>query len=356
MKDKLQQLKSKPGVAHVLRMAARYKNRLGNQFAGAITYFSVLALVPILMFAFAILGMTVTTLLPQMLGQIKGAVADAMQGAPGNTKDQILGVVNDALTNWVGIGIFGLLSALYAGAGWVANMKSAVRAQIRTELEAEEDKSNIVVETLKNMGTLIMLLLMVAITFAISTVATALSDTIISALHLETIPGVKLILRLVSPLVSLLAGWLLFLFLFRVLPENRIRTRELVRGALIGAVGLVVLQYLSGILMGSFSGNPAAALFGPIIIIMLFFNLFARVILYVSAWIATATQPAVARKHSEADEPLRHQEDVETVENHWEEAEEDRRRQDAKKAEAEEQRKEMIAKVKDKVPGVDSEE
>ena len=36
-------------VAHLLRAVDRFSSRLGNQFAAAITYFSVLAIVPVLL-------------------------------------------------------------------------------------------------------------------------------------------------------------------------------------------------------------------------------------------------------------------------------------------------------------------
>ena len=67
------------------------------------------------------------------------------------------------------------------------------------------------------------------------------------------------------------------------------------RGALVGAVGLGLLQYLSTFLIGRFSSNPAFAIFGSVIALMLFFNLFARLILIMAAWIATARHPAVPR-------------------------------------------------------------
>ena len=51
VQEKVKGLKHVPAVAHVLRMNTRYATRLGNQFAGAITYFSLLAMVPIIMFA-----------------------------------------------------------------------------------------------------------------------------------------------------------------------------------------------------------------------------------------------------------------------------------------------------------------
>lgn len=343
-----------PTVAHILRMNARFTNRLGMQFAGAVTYFSVLAMVPILMFAFAIAGMTLTEFRPDLLDGLKASVTGLIQGAPGDVTDRIGDVIDEAANNWRGIGLVGLLSLAYAGSGWVKNLKSAVRAQFRPAFDEAEEKSNIVVETLKNMGILILLLLAVGVTFGIASLATAMTGTVIGWLGLEDFPGIGFLTRVVSLLVSLLAGWLLFLFLYRILPEEPPRPRALMIGALIGSAILAILQYFTGALVGSFLSNPAAALFGPIIVLLLFFNLFARIILMVAAWIATDNQPAVAYKWTDADEPLLDREGVVTVDDHWPAAEEDRRRQRIEKADAKLTRTETINKVKDTLPGLEA--
>ena len=46
-------------------------------------------------------------------------------------------------------------------------------------------------------------------------------------------------------------------------------------------------------LFNLFADNQAASIFGPVIVLMLFFNIFAQLILFVAAWIATANQEAV---------------------------------------------------------------
>lgn len=326
--DKIKALMAKPPVAHLLRANARFGNRLGNQFGAAITYFSVLAMVPILMFAFAVTGMTLTTLRPDLLDQVKNAVQGQLAGAQGDTKDKVMSIIDNALMHWRAIGLIGILSALYAGAGWIANLKSAVRAQWRPEMESEEQKSSIVVETLKNMGILIALLLFIALTFGLAQVATSLSDVVVSWLHLDAIPGISILLRLVPMLISVAAGWFLFVYLYKVLPEESTPIKSLAQGALIGSVALMLLQFLTGVLMGSFTKNPAAAVFGPVIVIMLFFNLFARIILFIAAWIATRDQPAIARQWVDADEPIEAMgEAADTVEGHWPEAYAHRARQ-----------------------------
>lgn len=342
MKGFIDKVMNNPGVQHVLRANGRFNNRLGNQFGAAITYFSVLAMVPILMFAFSITGAFLTLFRPDLLQQVLTMVQDQLQG-PGA---EVSTVIEDALRNWAGVGVFALLSFLYSGAGWVGNLKEAVRSQLRVDFEDKAKKSNIVVETAKNMGTLILLLIMIAVTFAISSAATSLTDTIVEVTNLGAVPAIGFLMRFVPLLASVLAGWFLFLFLYSVLSNEPLPWGGRMKGALIGSIGLAVLQYATGILMGSFAGNPAAALFGPVIVLMLFFNLFARLILFVAAWIATTNQPAVTRKYLPADEPLRQSDSTHAVPDHWEEAQRDKVRQEEEKAEAEENRRAAIEKAK----------
>ncbi|MDO5682992.1 MAG: YhjD/YihY/BrkB family envelope integrity protein [Propionibacteriaceae bacterium] len=349
----IQKILQRPAVAHVLRMNTRFGNRLGNQFAGAITYFSVLAMVPILMFAFAIAGMTLTEIRPDLLVGLKDTVSGMLEGASGDVTERINQVIDDAMQNWRGIGLVGLVSLAYAGGGWVGNLKSAVRAQVRPAFDAAEDKSNIVVETLKNIGILLMMLVLVGVTFGIASVATSLTGSILGWLNLDGVPGAGLLTRAISVLISLATGWVLFVFLYRVLPQSKPRGKALFVGALLGAVALMVLQYLTGLLVGSFMNNPAFAIFGPVIVLMLFFNLFARLILMIAAWVATDNQPAIAHKWTEADRPLLTRPDVVVADTrHWSSAEADRRRQEVEKADAKLGRVETLNRVKDALPGL----
>lgn len=305
MAEFVDNLKRKPRIAHLLRSGQRFNSRLGNQFGAAITYFSVLAMVPILMFAFAALGFVLTVLRPDLLAQFTQLITDQLQGVPTGVKDQLTQRIQDWLSNWQGVGIVGLLSAMYAGAGWVANLKSAVRAQWRPDFDMTENKRMIVIEKLLNFAILIALLLLVLLTFGIATSAATMGSTVIGWLGLQNQPVIGWLVTKLAPIVaSIVAGWLLFMFIYKVFPEQKTPFKPLAKGALIGAIGLGVLQYLSSFLVSKFSSNAAAAMFGPVIIIMLFFNLFARLILFVAAWIATATQPAVSTERQIIDEPL----------------------------------------------------
>jgi membrane protein len=293
MKDWLERFKHKPGIAHLLRAVERFTNRLGNQFGAAVTYFSVLALVPILLFAFAVLGFVLTVLRPDLIETAVGIFSDAVGTLDPDTRQKLVDQVGATLGNWRGVGIVALVSAIYSGAGWMGNLKNAIRAQLRPDFDLQEAQGNIVVKTLVNLATLLGLIVLIAITFALASVSTALADEVLAWLGLTEIGWLDPVLRIVPIVFSIGAGWVLFMYLFTVVPEDRQPWPVVRRGALIGAIGLGVLQYSTGLLFNLFSSNRAASIFGPVIVLMLFFNLFASLILFVAAWIATATQDAV---------------------------------------------------------------
>ncbi|MFX4270784.1 YhjD/YihY/BrkB family envelope integrity protein [Propionibacteriaceae bacterium Y1685] len=292
MKDFVANLMEKPAVAHLMRAAQRFTGRLGNQFGAALTYFSVLSMVPILMFAFSTLG-ALAEFQPELMAPVVEAVVGAVAGG-GDAGAPIAKFINDTLSGWRGTGVVAILTALYSGSGWIANLKSAIRAQWRPDFDMTEDKANIVVETIINVLILIAMLLMVLITFGLASVGTALSDTLVGLLGLDQVPGIGFLMTFVPIILSVIAGTGLFLFIFWVFPQEKVPFRARVKGSIAAAIGLGVLQYGTTLLFGVFANNKAAALFGPVIILMLFFNLFARMTLFIAAWIATTEQPALS--------------------------------------------------------------
>lgn len=294
MKEWIERIKAQPGIAHLIRTGERYTTRLGDQFGAAITYFSVLALVPILMFAFSITGFVLTYARPDLMQAVVEAATAAVGGTGGDSGQKIADMIEEFLRNWPAVGAAGLVSAMYSGSGWIGNLKQAVQGQMRENFDYAEKKENFLVKIGVNLLILIGLLILVALTFSLASLSTSLSGTVIGWLGLDDLPWLRPVLSLVPVIISVGAGWVLFMYLYTVLPEYRFPWRTVRRGALIGSIGLGVLQYLTSFLVGIFADNAAAALFGPVIALMLFFNLFARLILFVAAWIATAHQPAVA--------------------------------------------------------------
>ncbi|MBK8446273.1 MAG: YihY/virulence factor BrkB family protein [Micropruina sp.] len=295
----VEELKTKPWIAHLLRMQERFTQRLGNQFAAAVTYFSVLSIVPVLLFAFSMLGMVLTVFRPDLLDAVSDLIKFQFQNNP--LGDQVIAVMERALAGWATLSIVSLFIFAWSGAAWMANLKSAIRAQMRTDFSEGEKKGNIVVETLTNLGTLLVVLLTILIMFALAAVATSLSEVVLGFFNLSDSAWAKFVVYTAPIPVSIAVGFALFAFLYRISFQQRVAKRIWLGGALIGTIGLAVLQYGAALIWGMFSGNAAFAVFGPIIIMMLFFNIFATLILMIAAWMATAETGPVYRSPRAAD-------------------------------------------------------
>lgn len=303
-------------AAHLWRANDRYNNRLGNQFAGAISYVSVLSSVPVLMLGFSALGFTLTVLRPAWRQNVRSVIEANLSAGP--VRDTVIRYLDLYLFHWQSVGLVGLGIGLWAGSVWMGNLKSAVRAMWRPEFDRIEQKRFFPVEMLVNLGLLVALLSLVLVIFGVTSMFTGWGQALLSLTPLRGLALGSWAVGLVSALVSMAGGWLLFFAVFTVLPQGTVAPHAVLGGSLFAAVVFWLFQAATTQLTAIFARNRSAALWGATLIVaLLFLNLFARLVLYVAAWIATANQPAVARHWSRFDEPLRGREDVLAVEGHW---------------------------------------
>lgn len=97
-------------------------------------------------------------------------------------------------------------------------------------------------------------------------------------------------IRIVSLLVVLALDTALIAGVFRVLSGARPAARSLWTGALLGGVGLLVLQELSGLFIGGATSNPLLASFASLLALLIWLNLSTQVILIACAYIVTTEE------------------------------------------------------------------
>jgi membrane protein len=282
----LKRLMARPGIAHLIRAFDRYSERLGAQFAGAITYFSFLALVPLLMVAFAAVGILLYNR-PDLVTEIADRVAAAL---PGSLGDEIAKVIDTAVSSRYTVGIVGLAIALYSGIGWMGNLREAVRAQWRPKWEEPaERKDNFVVALLKNLVNLAGLGVAIVLSLALTAAAGTAQSWVLSQLGLDDVTWLKPIFSILTFLIAIGADVVIFYWLYSRLPEPHYRppSKALWRGALAAAVAFEILKFVLTFFLPRLS-SPTAVVFGSIIGLLLFINLVSQMLLFVAAWIATA--------------------------------------------------------------------
>ena len=95
-----EKVQRQPVIAHLIRATERFNDRLGNQFGAAITYFSFLSMIPILMVSFAAGGFVLAShpmLLQDIFDKILQNISDPTLAATlNNTINTAVHVVHNA--------------------------------------------------------------------------------------------------------------------------------------------------------------------------------------------------------------------------------------------------------------------
>ncbi|MDH2898092.1 MULTISPECIES: inner membrane protein YhjD [Rahnella] len=273
-------------VAHLLRATERFNDRLGSQFGAAITYFSFLSLIPILMVSFAAVGFVLASnpdLLAELINKIVNSISDP------NLANTLKSTVNTAIQQRTAVGLSGLLIALYSGISWMGNLREAIRAQSRDVWERNpQDQEKIYRRYIRDFISLTGLVLALIITLSLTSIAGAAQKTIVDALGLGGIDWLRPVMTSITLVISIAANYLLFLWIFWMLPRHKPRKKALLRGTLLAAVGFEVIKFVMTMTLPKLATSPSGAAFGSVIGLMAFFYFFARLTLFVAAWIATA--------------------------------------------------------------------
>jgi membrane protein len=129
------------------------------------TYFSLLSLVPILMVGFAVAGIVLRNnqdLLAELLKR-------ELTVMPAEIADRVSPLIDSVIANPFGIGITGLLIAMFSGICWMRNLRKATAVLWRPTLEQNSQAPhNIIGTTLRDLGALAGLTAVVVLSVGLS--------------------------------------------------------------------------------------------------------------------------------------------------------------------------------------------
>ncbi|MQA13320.1 MAG: inner membrane protein YhjD [Pseudonocardiaceae bacterium] len=271
-----------PWLDHLVRAGQAYTSNNGDHYAAAITYFSVLALVPLLMIAFAVVAFVLAGN-QALLEQLKAQVAES---APPGLGQTLAPVIDQAIESRSSVGIIGLLAALYSGLGWMGNLREALSAQWEQPPESDGFVRKKGFDLLALLG----LGLALVASFAVTGAGTAFADVLLDLVGLGDFWWARWLFFLLALALSVAGMWLVFLWVIARLPRQPVNLRSAMKAALFAAVGFEVLKQVFAIYLGSVTQSPTGQLFGPIIGLMVFAFFVSRFLLFVTAWAATARE------------------------------------------------------------------
>lgn len=270
-----------PWVDHMIRAWGRYQGDHGDRLAASVTYFGFLSFFPLIALAFSVVGFIVVAY-PSAHADLVRQINDYLPGLSSKLNIDAIGNAR------VATGIIGILLLLLAGLGWI----NALREAIRTIWHHDLLGGNFITKKLADVATLIGL----GVTMAASVAATGVSSSamgwFLRAIGLDGSTAANILLRIVGYLLALGVDVALFLYLLTWLPKVSMPFRQVLRGAVLGAIGFEVLKTIGSLLVRGVTHNPVYGTFAVLFGLLIWINYLSRFTLFVAAW--TITSPGEA--------------------------------------------------------------
>jgi len=254
-----------PWLDHAVRAQQRYDQSQGDFYAAGITYFTIFAMFPVLMVGFAVVGFVLASR-PDRLAEIDSWVKAAV---PGEFGEQIISLMDAAIASRTSVGVIGLATALYVGLLWMQRLRAALSQMWGQQFPPPGFLNTKVSDVVALVAAFLASLL----TIGFGVLAT-------SALRLAGS------VRLGSLVVSVLVAWLLFTVMIARLPHDPVPLRRCAGAGLLAAVGFEGFKQVGSIYLQAVLHSPAGAVFGPVLGLMVFAYMTARLVLFATAWAA----------------------------------------------------------------------
>ena len=166
----------------------------GDFYAAGITYFTIFALFPLLMVAFAVArvraGQPGRTCSPRSTDKIKSTVS-------GDLGQQLVDLMDSAIESRTSVGIIGLATAAWAGLGWMANLREALSQM--WGLQRQEHARFRPHQALRSARHRCRLFVAIVVTVALTALGNSgLMKQVVEWLGLQDLPGMSIVLRVAS--------------------------------------------------------------------------------------------------------------------------------------------------------------
>jgi membrane protein len=284
----------RPGLDHLATSYRHYQSRHGDHLAAAVTYFSFLALFPLIL-----LGVSVTAFVlaavPHLQTELFAHLSEQVPGSFGKTlKDAI----STAIRQRTAVGVVGLAGVALTGLGWIDNLRTG----IDTVWGMPERKRSFLAKKAADALVLAGLGLATMLSLAITVGGTAASGRVLRLIGADRVTGAGTLTSIVALLLAIGGSMLIFGWVMIRLPDARVSRRTAWRATLLAAVGFELLKVLGTFYIARVTRSPAAAVIGPALGVLIWINLVSRYLLFCVAWAATA--PGSEQPIDQAGQPV----------------------------------------------------
>jgi membrane protein len=275
----------RPWLDHLVHAGGHYNRVQGDLLASGVTYYVFLALFPVLLLVASVAAFVLRgdrLLQEQLVTGIRDAV-------PGSTGEDLAEQVTDAIGSAATFGLIGLAGFLFVGLGAMDKLRVGMDVVWR----GRPDPPEFLADRVKDLVALLGLGAVGAASIALTTVATSASSRLLDLVGLDRVPGFFLLTAGVAIALALAGDVVVFLWVLKGVPQNPFGVRQLLPGAVFGAVGFEVLKLVGNWYLSIIGNNVTAQALGGIVGLIVWINVVARFAFYTASW--TATIPAIER-------------------------------------------------------------
>jgi membrane protein len=251
---------------HFCRAILRYDDVLGGRLAAAIAYYGFFAV-----FALALIGYSVFGLVLKNNAELFEVVQRFLrQNLPFLDVPAILASGRT-------VGVIGVVGLIFTGIGWV----EAIRSSQRLIWRLNQHPGYIVIRQLLDLVVMVGILLLIAV----SVLAVAALESFLAWI---TDGRASLLLAVVSWALTVTINMLLAAALLAAVPRLRMTIRRLVPPVLMVGIGITLLNTVGRFFVAFVQRNPAYALVGSAVGVLVYLYVFNQLLLFGAAWAATS--------------------------------------------------------------------
>jgi len=265
---------------HVVEAYTHYQGRHGDQLAAAITYFSFLALFPLILLGVSVTGYVLASS-PDLQKELLDHVAAQAPGSFGKTLNSAIGT---AIRQRTAVGVVGLVGLALTGLGWIDNLRTALDTLWRNDDRQQPFLRRKLADALILIG----LGLGLVITVGITAVGTALGHRLLVWTGLDGVTGAGTAIAVLALLLAIGGNMLIYGWVLIRIPYAQVSRRTAFRTSLLAAIGFEILKLIGTYYIARIGTSPAYSAIGPLVGVLVFINLVSRYSLFCAAWAVTA--------------------------------------------------------------------
>jgi len=264
----------------------------GFLLAAGVSYVALFACFAAIYVVFAIVGLwlggseqAVNALIELINGYIPGLISDSGSGLATPEQVQAIAEQNAGVLGWTGVIALGAL--IWTAIDWVTYSRRAVRVLFAIP----PDRRSYFLLKARDFLAAIIFGAALLLGGALSTIGTLALEWVFSLVGWgNASTATEVSVRIGSVFIGFVVTSTALAGLFRFLTGTKLPWRRIWPGAMLGGIGISVLQLGAGLLLGYTPSNPLLATFAVFIGMLLWFRLLGIVMLVAAAWIAVAAR------------------------------------------------------------------